>query len=113
MQGEEEYNGSDSIKPNYAHAFYLFNKAAEMGCPMAEYKFSLYPHRRYVFEDEKGLDCLDLDMAGVGCRSPTELLPLRGCLRNMFIIFRGVNYIPSTTNCLKYVPRSSKFLNWL
>lgn len=41
LQGEEEYNGTDSIKPNYDHAFYLFNKAAEMGCPMAEYKLSV------------------------------------------------------------------------
>ena len=41
LQGEEEYNGTDSIKPNYEHAFFLFNKAAEMGCPMAEYKLSV------------------------------------------------------------------------
>ena len=41
MQGEEEYNGTDSIKPNYDHAFYLYKKAVEMGCPMAEYKLSV------------------------------------------------------------------------
>lgn len=41
MQGEEEYNGTDSVKPNYDHAFYLYKKAAEMGCPMAEYKLSV------------------------------------------------------------------------
>lgn len=40
-QGEEEYNGIDSCNPNYDHAFFLFNKSAEMGCPMAEYKLSV------------------------------------------------------------------------
>jgi len=41
LQGEEEYNGTDSLEPNYKHAFYLFKKSAEMGCPMAEYKLSV------------------------------------------------------------------------
>ena len=54
MQGEEEYNGTDSIKPNYDHAFYLFNKAAEMGCPMAEYKLSVcYSLGRGVSESQR------------------------------------------------------------
>lgn len=41
LQGEEEYNGSDSLNPNYDHAFYLYKKSAKMGCPMAEYKLSV------------------------------------------------------------------------
>ena len=41
LQGEEEYNGIDSCNPNYDHAFFLFKKSAEMGCPMAEYKLSV------------------------------------------------------------------------
>lgn len=41
LQGEEEYKGTDSLEPNYEHAFLLFKKSAEMGCPMAEYKLSI------------------------------------------------------------------------
>ena len=54
MQGEEEYNGTDSVKPNYEHAVYLYKKAAEMGCPMAEYKLSVcYSLGRGVAESQR------------------------------------------------------------
>ena len=41
VQAEELYNGNDSIVPDYSKAVLLYEKAAKMGCPMAEEKLSM------------------------------------------------------------------------
>ena len=41
LQAEDLYNGNDSVAPNYERAVSLYEKAAEMGCPMAEEKLSI------------------------------------------------------------------------
>jgi TPR repeat protein len=41
VQAEELYNGNDSIVPDYSKAVLLYEKAAKMGCPMAEEKLSV------------------------------------------------------------------------
>lgn len=40
VQAEELYNGNDSVEPNRIRAAFLYEKAAKMGCPMAEEKLS-------------------------------------------------------------------------
>lgn len=41
VQAEELYSGNDSIVPDYSKAVCLYEKAAKMGCPMAEEKLSV------------------------------------------------------------------------
>lgn len=40
VQAEELYSGNDSIAPDYSKAVLLYEKAAKMGCPMAEERLS-------------------------------------------------------------------------
>ncbi len=41
LQGNESYEGTDSIPPNYDKAYWLYKKSAQMGCPMAANKLGL------------------------------------------------------------------------
>lgn len=41
LQGNESFDGTDSIQPNYDKAYWLYKKAAQMGCPMAKNKIGL------------------------------------------------------------------------